>query len=90
VNYTKLKWEALDLLGYIFCEASFRWWNIFDDGSDLERKISHPTRWERITYWVGVPSYRVGCFFYNLQDDNFYPSATVVETEEGEDSDESR
>ena len=68
MKIARLKWKALECLGYVFCEASFRWWNIFDDGSELERKISHPTRWERITYLIGVPSYRVGCFFYELQD----------------------
>ena len=69
MNLAKIKWEILDLLGYVFCEASFRWWSIFDDGSDLERKISYLTRWEMLTYSIGVPSYKIGCFFYGLQDD---------------------
>jgi hypothetical protein len=69
MNLAKIKWEILDLLGYVFCEASFRWWDMFDDGSDLEDKIYHPTHWERLTYFIGVPSHRVGCFFYNLQND---------------------
>jgi len=68
VSLTRIKWEILDWLGYIFCEASFRWWNIFDDGSDLERKISYLTRWEMLTYGIGIPSYKIGCFFYGLQD----------------------
>lgn len=87
MSCAKLKWEVLDWFGYIFCEASFRWWNMFDDGSDLEDKIYNPTVLGRITYWVGVPSYRLGCFLYNLQDDTLYPSIRVAEAEE---SDEGR
>jgi len=56
---------------------------MFDDGTDLEHKIYHPTLLSRIIYWIGAPSYHLGCFFYNLQDDNLYPSATVVEGEDG-------
>jgi hypothetical protein len=85
VNLSKIKWEILEWLGYVFCEASFRWWNIFDDGSDLERKISHLTYCETVTYSIGVPSYRLGCFFYNLQDDEA-AGIEAVETEESNES----
>ena len=70
MKVAKFKWEVLDLIGYIFCEASIRWWDIFDDGSNIEAKIYYPTRWDKLVYLIGVPSYRVGCFFYNLQDDS--------------------
>lgn len=66
MKLARLRWEILDLLGYVFCEASFRWWGLFDD-TPLE---DYPTRWDTITYLIGVPSYTVGCFFYNLQDDD--------------------
>jgi hypothetical protein len=66
VKLAKVKWEILDLLGYVFCEVSIRWWDLFDD-TPLE---GYPTRWNTITYLIGVPSYRAGCFFYGLQDDN--------------------
>ena len=63
----KVKWEILDLLGYVFCEASFRWWNLADDEAFVG--LSEPTWKDQAVYWIGVPSYRIGCFFYNLQDD---------------------
>lgn len=72
MKLAKLKWGCLELIGYVFCEASFRWWNIFDDGSNVEHRLYYPTRWERLTYLIGVPSYRIGCFFYNLQDDSVW------------------
>jgi len=65
MNWAKFKWEVLDLLGYVFCEASIQWWERFDD-TPLE---DYPTRWNNITYLIGVPSYRLGCFFYSFQDD---------------------
>ena len=66
MNLARVKWEILDWLGYIFCEASIRWWDLFDDGSTIEE---YPTRWETFIYSIGVPSYRIGCFFYSFQDD---------------------
>jgi hypothetical protein len=63
--WTKIKWEALELLGYIFCEISLKWWGLFDNTP----LMSPPTLWNKITYLIGVPSYNVGCFFYNLQED---------------------
>ena len=69
MTLAKFKWEVLDFFGYVFCEASIRWWDIVDDGSDLENKVYRPTCWDRMTYLVGVPSFKIGCFFYNLQDD---------------------
>jgi hypothetical protein len=72
VDWRKLKWEVLDLTGYIFCEASIWWWDIFDDGSDIENRIYYPAPWEQLTYLLGVPSYKIGCFFYNLQDDSVW------------------
>ncbi len=68
--WAKIKWEVLDFLGYIFCEASFRWWEMMDDGSDLERKVYKPVLIDHMTYWVGVPSFKIGCFFYNLQNED--------------------
>jgi len=65
VKIARAKWEILEWLGYIFCESSFRWWNLFDD-TPVEQ---HPTRWDVVTYLVGVPTFKIGCFFYNLQDD---------------------
>ncbi|MBC8410906.1 MAG: hypothetical protein H8E12_19650 [Rhodobacteraceae bacterium] len=85
MNLSKIKWEILEWLGYVFCEASIRWWYLFDDGSDLERRCCYPTRWEMVTYSIGVPSYRIGCFFYNLQDDE----AAGIEAAEIEESNES-
>jgi len=68
MNLAKIKWEILDWFGYVFCEASFRWWDMFDDGSNLEDKVYRPTYFDRMTYLVGVPSFKIGCFFYGLQD----------------------
>lgn len=78
MHLARIKWEILDWLGYVFCETSIRWWDLFDDGSNLE---DHPTRWEMVTYAMGVPFYKIGCFFYGLQD---YEAAGVeiVEVEE--------
>jgi hypothetical protein len=61
---------------------------MFDDGSDLEYKIYHPTLWDRITYWIGVPSYRLGCFFYNLQDDTLWMVHVARKNAEAEDDDD--
>ena len=75
---SRVKWEVLVFIGFVFCEASFRWWSIMDDGSDLEHKVYEPTWKDRVVYWIGVPSYRIGCFFYNLQEpDSDLPSSTL-------------
>lgn len=82
MTLSRVKWEILDCLGYVFCEASIRWWDLFDDGSALEERCCYPTRWEMLTYSIGVPSYRIGCFFYGLQDDK----AIGIEVEENNES----
>ena len=63
--WAKIRWETLELLGYIFCEISLQWWNRFDNTP----LMSPPTLWNKITYLIGVPLYRMGCFFYNMQED---------------------
>ena len=74
--WPKFKWQVLDWLGYIFCEMSMRWWDKFDN-SPL---IGPLTFWNKVTYYVGLPSYNLGCFFYNLQDDAFITPLTIAES----------
>lgn len=83
MKLARVKWEILDLLGYIFCEASIRWWDLFDDGP----LVDYPTKWNTITYLIGVPSYRVGSFFYSLQDDEAAGvTVTVIDVEYDDES----
>ena len=70
-----IKNEILDQLGYILCEASFRWWNWFDVPAH---------QWKRrhnVLFWLGRPSYRLGCFFYSLQDNDWGLGLVVDEDE---------
>ena len=68
MSWDKIKWEALDFIGYMFCELAFRWFDIFDGPIEGDDDF----RWyHRIHDLVGSTSYRAGCFFYSLQDDDY-------------------
>jgi hypothetical protein len=59
-----MKNKIAGLLGYIFCELSFRWFNVFDvPYQDEGWKWYH-----RVSYFLGEKSYSVGCYFYNIEE----------------------
>tara|TARA_Y100000034_G_C6632349_1_gene276104 strand:+ start:364 stop:555 length:192 start_codon:yes stop_codon:yes gene_type:complete len=59
-----LKSKVTIVLGYVFCEFSFRWFNMFD-----VPYLDEEWRWyHRAAYFIGGQLYSIGCFFYNLGD----------------------
>jgi hypothetical protein len=83
MTLARFKWEILDWFGYVFCEAAFRWWDVFDD-TPLHL---YPTRRDTLVWLIGWPSYKIGCFFYSLQNDE---AAGVTWSEVAEEEDENR
>ena len=66
MTLARFKWEVLDWIGYVFCEFTFRWFDYTDDVPWLEEDW----RWyHHAQYFIGNVPYRIGCFFYGLQDD---------------------
>ena len=62
----RFKWEVLDYTGYVFCEFAFRWFDVFDGPIPGDEDY----RWYHcVPNFIGRTSYRIGCFFYGLQDD---------------------
>jgi len=62
----RLKWWALEALGFVFCEITFQWFSRLGDVPWDE------TTWKwyhHVYYNVGVAPYKVGTFFYGLQKD---------------------
>ena len=66
MTIARFKWEVLDCIGYMFCEFTFRWFDYIGDvpWADEDWRWYH-----HVYYFIGNVPYRVGCFFYNLQDD---------------------
>jgi len=74
----KAKFRITQWLGYMFCEFSFRWFNVVDvPVSDDCWKWYH-----HAIFFIGSKSYLTGCYFYNIGDFNKFDS--------GEDISESR
>ena len=66
MKWTKFKWEALELVGFVFCECTFQW---FDRIGDVPWDEEDWQWYHRIYYFIGVAPYKIGSFFYNLQDE---------------------
>lgn len=61
-----MKAALCEWLGYLFCEFSFRWFDMFDVPlSDDPWDESEFNLFHRFTYAVGSRAYNVGCYFYN-------------------------
>jgi len=67
MTLAKFKWEVLDCIGYVFCEFSFRWSNYTGD-APWDEVRRHGWVSSALDF-IGSASYGIGCFFYNLQDD---------------------
>ena len=66
--WKKIKWELLDFIGYVFCEYSFQWFDVFDfpaNGDDNYKWYHGPSN------FIGGVFYKTGCFFYGIQDDKY-------------------
>jgi len=66
MTFARFKWEILDWIGYVFCEFTFQW---FDRMGDVPWDEEDWRWFHHIYYFIGCIPYRIGCFFYNLQDD---------------------
>ena len=66
MKWAKVKWEVLDFIGYAFCEFTFQW---FDRIGDVPWEEEDWRWYHRVYYFIGSAPYRVGCFFYDMQDD---------------------
>lgn len=51
-------------LGWVFCEASFRWFQMFDVPLSLSEE-EDLTLLQRFVYFIGSKSYGLGVYFYN-------------------------
>jgi len=50
-------------LGYLFCEFSFRWWDLPFDVPYIDKDW----KWyHHVVYFIGSKPYSIGCYFYNL------------------------
>ena len=59
-----MKAALCEWLGYLFCEFSFRWFDRFD-----VPYLDEDWRWyHRVVYFVGRVPYSVGCYFYNVTE----------------------
>ena len=62
MKINNIKYETTEWLGYIFCEFSFRWFQLVDVPYDDE-----DWKWyHHIVYFIGEKSYAIGCYFYSL------------------------
>ena len=58
--------DLTEWLGFVFCEFSFRWFDIFDVPLHEE-----DWRWYHgMSYSIGGASYSIGCWFYNVGENN--------------------
>jgi hypothetical protein len=65
-----MRWAVLDILGYIFCGFALQWWKLFGCDQVTPQTFSYV---RKVFYFIGIPSYRLGCFFYGLQDHDGRP-----------------
>jgi len=72
---SKARYEICELIGYVLCEFSFRWWDLFD------KPVGDWRWWNHVIYHVGRPTYIVGCFFYGLNDNE--PCDIILELSDG-------
>jgi len=62
MNLSKAKFMLAEFLGYVFCEFSFRWFELIDvPYHDEEWKWYHHG-----VYFIGSKPYALGCYFYNV------------------------
>lgn len=67
MKWANIRWGILDMLGYILCGISLWWWKLFNCNLAKPHSFSYI---RSALYFIGIPSYKLGCFFYGLQDYN--------------------